>query len=249
MACTGPGDVEMNIHYIMHVPFEGPQAISTWAKTKGHEESFTRLYENQPLPKPEDFDLLVIMGGPMGVHDEDEYSWLKDEKALIKETIEKNGAAIGVCLGAQLLADALGASVHKNLYKELGFFPVSLTPLGWDSPIFGRMPATFDALHWHGDTFDIPKGALHIASSSGCANQAFVFENRIVGFQFHIETTREGLENLVRHCGDELLEEGEYIQRPEVILEEGRDFDSMNQVLYTFLDDFSDYLTSKGIIK
>ncbi len=239
----------MKIHYLMHVPFEGPQAISTWAKTRGHEETYTRLYENESLPNSDDFDLLVIMGGPMGVHDEDEYPWLRDEKALIKETIEKNGAAIGVCLGAQLLAEALGAGVHKNLYKEIGFFPVSLTPLGWDSPIFGRMPATFEALHWHGDTFDIPKGALHIASSSGCANQAFVFENRIVGFQFHIESTREGLENLVRHCGDEMLEEGEYIQRPEVVLDEVHDFDAMNQVLYTFLDDFTEYLISKGIIK
>ncbi|NPA95365.1 MAG: type 1 glutamine amidotransferase [Thermodesulfobacteria bacterium] len=238
----------MKIHYLMHVPFEGPQAISSWAREKGHDESYTKLFEGETLPSVHDIDLLVIMGGPMGVHDEAEYPWLKDEKAFIGKVIDSGKPAFGVCLGAQLLADALGANVHKNLYKEIGFFPVSLTPLGWDSPIFGRMPATFNALHWHGDTFEIPKGALHIASSSGCANQAFVFDNRLVGFQFHIECTRQGLENLIKNCGNELLEEGEYIQRPEVLLEEGHDFDSMNQTLYTFLDDYTGYLKSQGVI-
>ncbi len=239
----------MRVHYLMHVPFEGPQAISTWSGKRGHKERFTRLYENEALPSPDDFDLMVIMGGPMGVHDEMQYSWLKEEKALIRETINSRGVAVGICLGAQLLAEALGAKVHKNLYKEIGFFPVSLTPLGWDSPIFGRMPATFDALHWHGDTFDMPKDALHIASSSGCANQAFLYDNRIVGFQFHIESTKQGLENLIRNCGDELLEEGEYIQRPEVLLERGHDFASMNQVLYTFLDDFTGFLSKDGVLR
>ncbi len=238
----------MNIHYLMHVPFEGPQAISTWAQKNGHGETYTHLYEGEGLPDAKDFDLLVIMGGPMGVHDEEEYPWLKDEKALIRQVVETGRPALGICLGAQLLAHALGANVHKNLYKEIGFFPVSLTPLGWDSPIFGRMPATFNALHWHGDTFDIPKGALHIASSSGCANQAFVYENRIVGFQFHIESTREGLENLIKNCGDELLEEGEYIQRPEVLLEDKHDFSAMNEALFIFLEDFTNYLKESGVV-
>ncbi len=238
----------MKIHYLLHVPFEGPQAISTWAKQKGHSEFYSKLYENYSLPSTKDFDLLVIMGGPMGVHDQDKHPWLKKEKAFIQEAINAGKPCLGICLGAQLLANALGAKVHKNLYKEIGFFPVSLTPLGWNSPIFGRMPATFEALHWHGDTFDMPKGALHIASSSGCANQAFIFDNRIVGFQFHIESTRPGLENLIKNCGDELLTEGEYIQRPEALLEDSHDFEAMNKTLFIFLDDFTDYLQKEGII-
>ncbi len=238
----------MKVHYLMHVPFEGPQAISKWAQKKGCEETYTKFYEDYNLPSTDEFDLLVIMGGPMGVYDDSEYPWLRDEKDFIKKSIDAGKACLGVCLGAQLLAQALGAKVHKNLYKEIGFFPVSLTPIGWNSPIFGRMPATFDALHWHGDTFDMPEGALHIASSSGCANQAFVFDNRIVGFQFHIESTREGLENLIKNCGDELLEEGEYIQRPEVLLEDSHDFEAMNNTLYIFLDDFTAYLKKEGIV-
>ncbi len=239
----------MKIHYLMHVPFEEPQAISHWAKHNNHSESYTMLFDGDSLPSKEKFDLVVIMGGPMGVQDEEKYPWLNEEKRFIKETLNAGKPALGICLGAQLLAEALGAKVHKNLYKEIGFFPVSLTPLGWNSPIFKRMPATFDALHWHGDTFDIPQGALHIASSSGCANQAFSFENRIVGFQFHIECTREGLEKLVKNCGDELLEEGEYIQRPEIILEDTHDFEKMNRNLFIFLDDFTKHLCSEGIIK
>ncbi len=238
----------MKIHYLMHVPFEGPQAISTWAKERGYSESYSRLYEDRSLPSADDLDLLVIMGGPMGVYDQEQYPWLKEEKVFIKKVMDAGKACLGICLGAQLLADALGAKVHKNLYKEIGFFPVSLTPLGWNSPIFGRMPATFEALHWHGDTFDMPQGALHIASSSGCANQAFIFDNRIVGFQFHIESTRQGLENLIKNCGDELLTEGEYIQRPEVLLEDNHDFDAMNRVLFIFLDDFTDYLQKEGVV-
>ena len=239
----------MRIHYIMHVPFEGPAAINTWAKERGYEETYTRLFEETDFPSPDDFDLLVIMGGPMGVNDEEEYPWLKNEKEFIKKCINAGKPALGICLGAQLLANCLGANVKKNLYKEIGFFPVSLTPLGWNSPIFGKLPATFDALHWHGDTFDIPKGALHIASSSGCPNQAFSFEDRIIGLQFHIESTRQSLENLIKNCGDELLEEGEYIQRPEVLLEDNKDFEGMNKNLFIFLDSFTSHLSQKGIIK
>ncbi len=239
----------MNIHYIMHVPFEDPAAICDWAKKIGAKESYSRLYEDVNFPDMENFDLLVIMGGPMGVHDEDQYPWLKDEKSFLQKAINAGKPCLGICLGAQLLASCLGADVYKNLYKEIGFFPVSLTPLGWNSPIFGKMPATFTALHWHGDTFKIPNGALHIASSSGCANQAFVYENRIVGFQFHIETTRNSLENLIKNSGNELLEEGEYIQKPDELLDEKHDFNGMNETLFTFLDSFSDYLKKEKIIK
>ncbi len=238
----------MNIHYIMHVPFEDPAAISNWAKEKGAKENYSKLYEKVDFPNMDDFDLLIIMGGPMGVHDEDKYPWLKDEKTFLKKAINRGKPCLGICLGAQLLANCLGADVHKNLYKEIGFFPVSLTPLGWNSPIFGKMPATFIALHWHGDTFKIPNGALHIASSSGCANQAFVYENRIVGFQFHLEATRKSLENLIKNSGNELLEEGEYIQKPEVLLDEKHDFSSMNKTLFIFLDSFSNYLKKEKVI-
>ncbi len=240
--------MRMKIHYLLHVPFETPAAINDWSQDRGHRESYTRLFENTAFPAKDEYDLLIIMGGPMGVYDENEYPWLKEEKLFIKEAIETGKPIVGICLGAQLLADGLGAKVRKNRFKEIGFFQVALTPIGWNSPIFGKLPGTFDAFHWHGDTFEIPKDGYHIASSEACPNQAFVYDNRIVGLQFHIESTRESLEALVKNCGNELLEESEYIQKPEIILDEKRDFAQMNSVLFRFLDCFVDHQKEQGRI-
>ncbi len=239
----------MKIHYLLHVPFETPAKINEWARERGHHETYTRLYDDASFPSGDEYDLLVIMGGPLGVHDEDKYPWLKAEKEFIKDAVEGGKAALGICLGAQFLANSLGAAVRKNRFKEIGFFQVALTPIGWNSPIFRHLPATFDAFHWHGDTFEIPEKGYHIASSEACPNQAFVFENRVVGFQFHIESTRQSIEALVKNCGDELRQEDHYIQKPEVILDEGRDFSQMHSILYSFLDGFVDYLKENGIIK
>ncbi len=238
----------MKVHYLLHVPFETPATINGWAEERGYEQSHTRLYEGASFPALDAYDFLVIMGGPMGVYDEGKYPWLRQEKAFIKEAIEGGKPVVGICLGAQLLAESLGAKVRKNRFKEIGFFQVALTPLGWDSPIFSVLPATFEAFHWHGDTFEIPEKAYHIASSEACPNQAFVYENRVVGLQFHIESNRESLEALVKNCGDELMEEGDYIQKPEVILDENKDFSRMHEVLYKFLDSFIEYQKKQGVI-
>ncbi len=226
----------MRIHYIKHVPFEGPAAISDWAKTREYQIGGTEIFNGEPLPSLDSFDLLVVMGGPMGVHDTDEYPWLKEEKIFLKEAIDAGKKALGVCLGAQLLSEALGGTVRKNHYKEIGWFPVSLTPLGWNSKIFGSLPGTFNVLHWHGDTFSIPPGALHIASSEGCANQAFSFEDRVIGLQFHMECTKESIENLIENCADELEEEGDYIASKEDILKCCDQLDALHGHLYQMLD-------------
>ncbi|RUM87964.1 MAG: amidotransferase [Thermodesulfatator sp.] len=238
----------MKIHYLLHVPFETPAAINKWADERGYGQSYTRLYEQVSFPDTDQYDLLVVMGGPMGVHDEQEYSWLAPEKEFISQAINGGKPVIGICLGAQLLAHSLGARVMKNRFKEIGFFQVALTPIGWNSPIFKALPGVFDAFHWHGDTFQIPEKGYHIASSEACPNQAFVYDDRVVGLQFHIESTRDSIEALVKNCGDELREEDHYIQKPDVILDENRDFDQMHSVLYTFLDSFVDFQKEKGRI-
>ncbi len=231
----------MRLHYIQHVPFEGPGNILTWCEERGHSVGKTLLYNGERLPDLDAFDWLVIMGGPMGVYDEQEYQWLKDEKSFLKKAVnEKNKIVIGICLGAQLIADSLGAIIQKNITREIGWFPVSLTPLGWESPVFKSMPATFEALHWHSDTFRIPDNAIHIASSEACPNQAFVLENRIIGLQFHIETTPDSLKDLVQHCGQEALEEGEYIQPPDVILDAENRFKPLKDNLFRFMDSLYD---------
>ena len=230
----------MKLHYIQHVPFEGPAAVLDWARERNWESRGTMLFNSEPLPDISSFDMLVVMGGPMGVFDEEDYPWLVDEKRFLKEVIEAGRPVLGICLGAQLLANVLGAHVQKNIVKEIGWFPVSLTPPGWESPLFKGIPATFEAFHWHGDMFRIPEGGVQVANSEACPNQAFTWNDRVVGLQFHLETTRESLESLVSNCGDELRVEAEYVQKPEVILEEGRDYTSMRNNLFKLLDNMAD---------
>ncbi len=226
----------MRIHYLQHVPFETPAKILDWAKDRGHSVRATHLYQGDSLPSLEDFDLLVIMGGPMGVHDDSRYPWLEAEKRFLERVCQEGKRAIGICLGAQLLALSLGAEVRKNPVKEIGWHKVVLTPLAWQSPIFKSLPGTLTAFHWHGDTFAIPKGGHHIASSDGCINQAFSFENRIVGLQFHIESTPQSIKSLVENCKDELEEEGEFIQDEATIMKGLKECEAMHTHLYSLLD-------------
>ncbi len=229
----------MKLHYLQHVPFEGPAAILEWAVERNWDRDATMLFESMELPDPDSFDMLVVMGGPMGVFDEEQYPWLAPEKEFLKKVIDSGRPVLGICLGAQLLANVLGAHVQKNIVKEIGWYPVSLTPPGWSSPVFKGIPATFDAFHWHGDMFRIPEGGLQTANSEACPNQAFTWNDRVVGLQFHLETTRESLESLVSNCADELRVESEYIQRPEEILAEGRDYTPMRQNLFQLLDNMA----------
>ncbi|UKL14299.1 type 1 glutamine amidotransferase [Dissulfurimicrobium hydrothermale] len=226
----------MRICYIQHESFEGIGAIGGWAAEKGYTVSGVHVYKGDPLPEVDAFDWLIVMGGSMGVYDEDRYPWLSKEKKFIEASIKADKLILGVCLGAQLLANVLGAPVRRNIVKEIGWFDVSLTPHGWNSPIFKGLPATFKAFHWHGDTFAIPESALHIASSMACANQAFVYGERVVGLQFHMESTRESIEAIVRGCQEELLEEGEFIQKADKLLGTETLFIELKKNLHALLD-------------
>ncbi|WP_211325058.1 type 1 glutamine amidotransferase [Hydrogenothermus marinus] len=126
----------MRIHYFQHVPFETPANIENWAKEKGHLFKGTYLYKNQPFPDFSSFDMLVIMGGPMSVSDENKYPFLKREKIFIENAIKLNKKVVGICLGAQLIAEVLGSKVYKNKEKEIGWYPVYLTDEGKKSNIF-----------------------------------------------------------------------------------------------------------------
>jgi len=193
----------MRIHYLQHVPFEGLGHIETWIGKTGCQLSCTRVYEGESLPDTGEFDWLIILGGPMSVHDAHLYPWLRHEKILIKAAIDEGKSVLGICLGAQLIADVLGASVYPAEQKEIGWFPVYKTRhsiLG----VFGMFPDTFDAFHWHGETFDLPHEAVHLFKSGGCENQGFVFRKKVIGFQFHMESTPESVKDLVDNCSGEL---------------------------------------------
>lgn len=225
----------MKIHYLQHVPFEGPANIATWAQAKGHPITGTPLFSGQDPPSPDKFDWLVVMGGPMNIYEEKEYPWLVKEKKLIERAIQSQKTVLGVCLGVQLIAGVLGSKVYPNQDKEIGWYPVTLTEKGAESPIFTGFPRTFTAFHWHGDTFDLPSGAVHLAQSAACPNQAFLYNSRVIGLQFHLESTPESVDLLIKNCGHELVP-GPYIQPGGALLPAGHSFNQLNGLLYRLLD-------------
>lgn len=205
----------MRAHYLQHVPFEGLGTIAPWLAERGFTITRTRFFESAQLPNPDEVDFLVIMGGPMSANDDDQWPWLAAEKKFIREYLRRNKRALGICLGAQLIADALGAAVRKNPVKEIGWFPVEGLPQSVSDSF--RFPAVFRAFHWHGETFDIPAGAAHLARSKACENQAFQWGASVIGLQFHLEMTPEAARDLVSNGRAELTP-STYVQSEAALL-------------------------------
>ncbi len=191
----------MRVHYFQHVPFEGLGSIAAWLEAAGAEITATRFFEKPEFPEMDDIDLLIVMGGPMSINDEEIYPWLAPEKAFIKQAVLRGKAVLGICLGAQLLAGAFGAKVYPNAQKEIGWFPVRAVA---DAQGEFRFPQEALVFHWHGETFDLPPEAALMASSAACKNQAFRIGKKVFGLQFHLETTPESAQAIVEHCRDEL---------------------------------------------
>ena len=205
----------MRAHFLQHVPFEGLGAIEPWLKTAGYTLSATKFFESSLLPDPSDIDLLIVMGGPMSVNDEELYPWLVHEKEFVRQTISADVPVLGICLGAQIIASSLGARIYPNRCKEIGWFPVEgCTTTGDDLFTF---PSTIDVFHWHGETFDLPKGAVHLARSRGCEYQAFQLGKSVIGLQFHLETTPESAKDIIDHCREELVDL-KYVQPESALL-------------------------------
>lgn len=225
----------MRIHYLQHVPFENPGIILSWAESRKYPVTCTRLFEDQELPAGEDFDWLVIMGGPMNIYEEEKYPWLVREKEFIKTAISENKLILGLCLGAQLIADVIGGRVIQNQYKEIGWFPVAFTKEARALPQFSHLPLNPVVFEWHGDTFiDLPKESILLASNEACRNQAFVYGERVYGFQFHMENTMQIIKDLIENCRAEMVS-GIYIQSASEILAGKSFIDQNNQWMLQFL--------------
>ncbi|MEE4607900.1 MAG: type 1 glutamine amidotransferase [Desulfobacteraceae bacterium] len=223
----------MRLHYLQHVPFEDPAGIFHWAEARGVPMTRSRLYDTPSLPVVADFDALLIMGGPMNIYEDDRYRWLGPEKRLIAEAITAGRIVVGICLGAQLIADALGAPVQPNLWREIGWLPVRRSESA--GVLGGALPAVWEAVHWHGDTFELPEGALHLASSTACARQAFVYDDRVLALQFHLETTPDSARALIAHCGHE-IDGGPFVQTAAGMLADPARFARANALLYRLMD-------------
>lgn len=224
----------MRAHYLQHVPFEGLGSIEPWLASAGCEITCTRLFEAADLPDPEVIDWLVILGGPMSVNDEVEYPWLASEKRFIREVIRGGRPVLGICLGAQMIASAMGARVSCNPVKEIGWFPVRAVAAA-DAAVFA-FPSSQTVFHWHGETFDLPPGAVRLAKSEACQNQAFQLGKSVIGLQFHLETTPESARAIIAHCGDELVP-STYVQTADEMLSAGAErYRAINDLMAGVLD-------------
>jgi len=222
----------MRIHCLQHVGFESPGSIATWCDAHGHELTMVRLFAEEPLPSPSDVEALVVMGGPMGVHDDAQHPWMKGEKHLVGAVLEAEKRVFGVCFGAQMIAHVSGARVYRNRFQEIGWFPVEATPEGVSRL---ALPHVFDVFHWHGDTLQLPAGAVNMARTDACEQQMFVLGERVLGVQFHLEVTRADVEAMCDHAGSD-LPEGPYVQAAERMKDFLQDYTASHRLLESVLD-------------
>lgn len=204
----------MRVHYFQHVPFEGLGSIEARLRAARYEITGTRFFESTALPTPNEVGFLIVMGGPMSVNDEAEYPWLVQEKQFIRSCILAGKPVLGICLGAQLIANAMGAKVYRHHTKEIGWFPIQAVQ---SSGATFRFPPSVEVFHWHGETFDLPSGATLLARSEMCENQAFQLGCSVIGLQFHLETTPETAQEMIAHCRAELVP-SRYVQSEAEIL-------------------------------
>ena len=181
----------MNVLIIKHIENEGPGLIEYRLTQEKIPYQILDLEMGARLPKINGLSHIVFLGGPMNVDEEDRYPFLRVEDLFIKEAIQRGKAILGICLGAQLIAKALGARVFKAPMKEIGWYDVSLTKIGSQDPLFSGLPKIFPVFQWHEDTFEIPKAGKLIATSSPVPHQAFRYGEKVYGLQFHLEVTEE----------------------------------------------------------
>lgn len=230
----------MNIQIIIHESFEGPGAIQYWIDKHKYSCSYTRLYEGDKLPNSSEvFDMLVIMGGPQSPgtsKEECHYFDSMAEQYLIKDAVEKGKIVLGICLGAQLISNALGGITVASTQKEIGLHPVTLTDSGRDDRLFTDFPETFDCGHWHSDMPGLTEEATIIAQSDGCPRQIIRFAQKVYAFQCHFEFTPNAINDMIANCADELEKEKDkpFVQSAEQLII--NDYGISNKLLFSFLD-------------
>ena len=229
----------MNIHCLQHVAFENPGTIKDWAEENHHSINYTCFFEESfVLPHLKDIDALIIMGGNMNVDEEKEYTWLRKENELIRAAIDAGKKVIGICLGSQLIAAAIGCKVYPNQEKEIGFFPVQFSVDALNHFLFNHFSNPYTVFHWHGDTFDLPFNTQLIASSEACKHQAYLIGDSVLGLQFHFEMNQPIIDDMIKHDEQELEEVGKYIQSKAQI-QNSHQYLLKNKIdFFTLLDKF-----------
>lgn len=223
---------------LQHIECEDLGTIGPAMSGRGIGAKYIRLFDGEPVPQDiERYAGIIILGGPMNVYEEDEYPYLKDEDMLIKKAIHKGSPVLGICLGGQLIAKATGAFVKKGTKKEIGWYKLNLTQGGKEDKAFGRLPEEITVFQWHGDTFDIPQGAKHLAGSELFPNQAYRVSNNIYGLQFHLEVTEKTINKWIAEYQDELAAL-DYINADQIIKDTSHYIDNLSKYAELFYDKF-----------
>ncbi|WP_246070712.1 type 1 glutamine amidotransferase [Paenibacillus kobensis] len=223
----------LKIRAFRHFAFDDTKAFEQWADLNRHWLCVTDPSDGVDTAWLAETDVLIVLGGPMSAYDDEKYSWLADEKAFIQLALQQGIKVLGICLGAQMLAELLGGKVYRHSVKEIGWHRIERT--GETHPWMTSMPEEFYSFQWHGDTFDLPPGAQWLARSGACGHQAFAWGDHVMGLQFHWETTPACIEQMLERWAVELID-SPYIQSAEQIRAEyARSSDSF-RLLYALLD-------------
>ncbi|OLF52958.1 type 1 glutamine amidotransferase [Pseudomonas chlororaphis] len=230
----------MNVHFVVHEAFEAPGAYEAWVEARGYTASYSRVYESDALPSTvEGIDLLVVLGGPQSpatTQQECPHFDTAAEQALIVRAIRAGKAVVGVCLGAQLIGEALGAKCARSPEKEIGQYPILLTEAGLEHPGIAPFGEALEVGHWHSDMPGLTADAKVLAYSAGCPRQIVEYASLVYGFQCHMEFTPEVVELLIAASAHEFaaLKDRPYVQQPQAL--RANDYTEMNRKLFGFLD-------------
>lgn len=225
----------MRIMLFRHFDFDDPSVLTEWANARDCAVALFEPPSGEPFPDPDAFELLVVLGGPMSVTQAGELPWLAAERRYVRDSIARGKHVLGICLGAQLAAAALGSRVYRNGEKEIGWHWVART--GERHPLVDGLPRIFHSFHWHGDTFELPSGAVHLAFSDACRNQAFAYGDRVLGLQFHLETTPAAMAAMTEAWAGELAA-APHIQPADEMLDQTARCRTSAGYLHAVLDNF-----------
>jgi GMP synthase-like glutamine amidotransferase len=215
--------------------FEYPGTITDWTDEKNYTTTYTKIFEDAVFPSLDSFDMLVIMGGVMGVYEEDKYHWMNAEKSFIKNTISENKKVLGICLDAQFIAEVLGAKVFPHTKKEIGWYEVEKVS---QHKLTDKLPQKFTTFHWHGDTFTLPDNAIHLFKTNACEQQGYVYDNHVAGLQFHMEVKEDLLKGMTENEHDKLIK-ADYVQTEDEIKKLTTNYISLQKkFMYNFLEAF-----------
>ncbi|HGF7227404.1 TPA: type 1 glutamine amidotransferase [Vibrio cholerae] len=231
----------MKVHFVVHESFEAPGAYETWVKEHGYKATYSRVYAHEPLPQTvEDIDLLVVFGGPQSpstTKEECPHFDAAAERDLIAKCVNAGKAVVGICLGSQLIGEALGTRHSQSPEKEIGKFPITLTAEGQSNAKFAGFGSTLEVGHWHNDMPGLTGNSKIIAYSEGCPRQIVEYSNLVYGFQCHMEFTPEVIELLIAASEAELktLTAHRFVQQPDAL--RANEYGEMNRKLFGFLDE------------